>query len=72
MKGYKAFIKGKPRITLSVRSLTRTDGKRLMIVFLQQKMIVFKIINKNKKELFKILESSNSSKDDFSLNWSNL
>ena len=33
---------------------------------------MLKIINKNKKELFKILESNNSSKDNFSLNWLNL
>ena len=33
---------------------------------------MLKTINKNKKELFKIFEPNNSSKDDFSLNWLNL
>ena len=38
----------------------------------KNKSTMLKIINKNKKELFKIFEPNNSSKDDFSLNWLNL
>ena len=49
------------------------SGKYKQLGNFKNKSTMLKIINKNKKELFKILESNNSSKDDFSsLNWLNL